>query len=108
MTDHAEYLKRWLDLARQLEHDAPIQSACLHKDSTQTIDALLMTEGAEIAPHDCPYPVRVSVAEGDVRITIATTAHTLGAGEQLSIPGHTMRGLCAMSDTKMIIQLLKQ
>ncbi len=101
-------LQHWLARLYDLEYPVSTGSINLYKDTVQTVDALLMRQGREVAEHDCPYPVSVSVAEGKVSITVASSESTLGPGERLNIPPGTLRSLRALSDTKMIIQLLKQ
>ena len=94
-----------LELAAYQE--GSIVSRVLLKRSGGTLTFFAFDAGQELSEHTAPFDAVAHVLEGEVEITIAGTAVTVGAGQMVLMPANQPHALRARTRFKMLLTMIR-
>ncbi len=96
------------DLAElvQVTPDAVV-SRTLIKNTAGTVTLFAFGEGQGLSTHSAPFDALVQVLSGQVRVTIDSQDHELGAGQAILMPADIPHALHAVSDFRMLLVMVK-
>jgi quercetin dioxygenase-like cupin family protein len=64
-------------------------------------------EGEGLTEHTSPYDAMVVILDGEARIRVGDTDHTVAAGETMTLPADVPHALDAASPFKMMLVMIK-
>jgi len=85
-----------------------IATQVLHKTDGGSAAVLAIAAGGALREHTNPSDALVVVVEGQARITVAGTPHTVAAGETIRLPADIPHAVDAVSDLRMLLILLHE
>jgi len=84
-----------------------VVSRTLVKKSAGTVTAFAFDAGEGLSEHTAPYDALVLMIEGDAEISIAGTAHAVGAGTLLRLPANQPHAVKALTRIKMMLVMIR-
>ena len=87
--------------------DGTVVSRTLLKRPGLTLTVFAFDRGQSLSPHSVPGDAVVQVLDGVAEITVGGTAHRVGAGETLLMPGGVEHAVEAVESFKMLLTLLR-
>jgi len=87
--------------------DGSVVSRVVLKNEGGVMTLFAFAEGEGLTEHQSPHEAVVQVLEGNVRIEIDGTPHTVAAGEALHLPARVPHALVGGGPYKMLLTLLK-
>jgi quercetin dioxygenase-like cupin family protein len=82
-------------------------SRVLLKNAGGTITLFAFDEGEGLSEHKTPYDAFVTLVEGEARIRIAESVHSLSAGDSLVLPANVPHAVDAVTKFKMLLVMIK-
>ncbi len=82
-------------------------SRVLLKNAGGTITLFAFDAGEGLSEHKTPYDAFVTVVEGETRIRIADSEHTLKAGDSLILPANIPHAVDSITKFKMLLVMIK-
>jgi quercetin dioxygenase-like cupin family protein len=83
-----------------------VVSRTLVKKSAGTFTAFAFDAGEGLSEHTAPYDALVLMIEGDAEVSIAGTAHRVGAGQLLRLPANQPHAVKALTHGPLMIAFL--
>ncbi len=97
-----------LDLAGLVDYeDGRVVSRTLAQQPTANVTLFSFSPGEGISTHSSPGDALVHVLDGEARITIGDTTHTVAAGQAIAMPANVPHGLEAEKPFKMLLVVVK-
>jgi quercetin dioxygenase-like cupin family protein len=93
------------DMAAYQDHSVVSREIIRKPTGTMTIFAF--DEGEGLSEHTAPFDAAVYLLEGEARITIDGTPHTVKEGEMIIMPANKPHALKAVTRYKMLLVMIK-
>lgn len=91
-----------------LEYQAgAIVSRTIVKQKGGSVTLFAFDEGEELSEHTAPFDALVQVLDGEARITIGGSPHTVAAGQSIVMPSDVPHALHATTRFKMLLTMIK-
>ena len=78
------------------------------KKAKGTVTLFAFDKGQSLSEHTVPHDALVYVVDGEAKITVAGTAHTLTAGDVILMPGGKPHAVAADSRFKMVLTMIRE
>jgi len=97
-----------LDLAGLVDYEpGRVVSRTLAQQPTANVTLFSFAAGEGISTHTSPGDALVLVLDGQARVTIGDTTHTVAAGQTIAMPSGVPHGLEAEEPFKMLLVVVK-
>lgn len=97
-----------VNLFSALEYqESSVISRVLLKNAGGTITLFAFGQGEGLSEHKTPYDAFLNVIEGEARIRIAESDHTLSAGDSIILPANIPHAVDALTRFKMLLVMIK-
>ena len=87
--------------------DGAVVSRVVLKGAGANVTAFAFDAGQELSEHTVPHDALVVVVDGEARIAVSGTEHTVAAGQVLRMPGGEPHAVRAARRFKMLLVLLR-
>jgi quercetin dioxygenase-like cupin family protein len=84
-----------------------VVSRTLVKKPTGTVTAFAFDAGEGLSEHTAPFDALILGLLGDAEVTLAGTAHRLGSGQILRLPGGEPHAVKAVTPFKMLLIMIR-
>lgn len=101
--DEVRSLAGWVDY-----QDGAVVSKTIVKKTKGSVTLFAFDAGQSLSEHTVPHDALVYVVDGEARITIAGTSHTLRAGDVLLMPGGKPHAVAAPARFKMVLTMIRE
>lgn len=79
----------------------------LLKNKAGSVTLFAFAEGEGLSEHTAPFDALIVVTDGRAEITLESKQHVVAAGETLRLPASVPHAVSALSDTRLILIMLR-
>jgi quercetin dioxygenase-like cupin family protein len=96
------------NLSKQIEYSTGgIISKQVMKNEAGNVTLFSFDQGQGLSEHTAPFDALVQIIDGNAKITIGGTPHTLETGQIIIMPAHVSHAVYAIEQFKMVLTMIK-